>query len=980
MRSEDSGMTPEAFVTKWTANTRNEAAASKEHFLDLCQLLGVAGPNSDPTGATYAFEKGATKAAGGRGWADVWKRGCFGWEYKSRGEDLEKAHLQLLRYAGALENPPLLVTCDMDRLVIRTNWTNAISERHEFSLPDLREGHVRARLRRIWTDPDTWQPQITRQALTERAAADFAELAGRLRSKGHDPQRVAHFVIRLVFCLFADDVDLLPQGLFERMLGLAAQRRGDFALLASDLFRAMREPGGRVGYEPIRWFNGGLFDDDTALPLDADDVALLSRAASLDWAEIDPSILGTLFERGLDPSKRGQLGAHYTGRATIEQIVKPVVLQPLLAEWHAARTRIAALLDERTQLLTIDSVKSLEALSGVSITAKAHAARAALTRSGTAKTRKAKALRAEAEATYAAFLRRLRAFRVLDPACGSGNFLYVSLLLLKDLEARVAAEAEALGLPPSFPEVGPEAVLGIEVNFYAAELARVSVWIGHIQWARRNGYPPPENPVLRKLDTIDCRDALLRPGPNGAVGPASWPATNAIVGNPPFLGDRKIIGVLGQEYAASLRNAYSGRVPAGADLVTYWICIAGAMLADGRAERVGLVTTNSIRGGQNREVLKAALEHAEIFEAWSDQEWTLDGADVRVSIVCLRPKKSATKDFGAVLDGRQVASIYADLTAAVVGEQGSDLTQARALTENRLIAFQGIIPRGSFTVSGDVARTWMALPLNPNGRSNAEVLHPYWNGLDITRVPADDWIIEFTGMSEREASLFEAPFEHLKRVVQPERQKAREAEARNSWWLWWNPRPEMRRALHGLTRYLATPRVAKHRVWVWMRPPTLPDCQIVAVAADDDVTFGILQSRIHTVWTLRMCSWLGVGNDPRYTPKSVFRTFPFPEGYWDDRTSGSFWRSPKAAAVIAAARELDELRSRWLAAEGEHRRRTITALYNAMPTWLADAHRCLDNAALAAYGLQNDISDDEIAAGLLAINLARGTPAQLAAE
>ncbi len=975
-------MTPEAFITKWGANTRNEAAASKEHFLDLCLLLDVPGPNSDPNGATYAFEKGATKIMGGRGWADVWKRGCFGWEYKSRGEDLEKAHLQLLRYAGALENPPLLVTSDMDRLVVRTNWTNAVSERHEFSLPDLRQAPVRARLRHLWTDPEAWRPQVTREALTELAAAEFAELAGRLRARGHNPQDVAHFVIRLVFCLFADDVDLLPRGLFERMLALAMQRPRDFAPLASDLFRAMKDPGGRVGYDPVRWFNGGLFDDDTALPIEADDVTLLLRAASLDWAEIDPSILGTLFERGLDPSKRGQLGAHYTGRTTIEQIVEPVVRRPLLAEWQAARMRIASLLEERRQLLAAEGAGGLAALSGEAITAEARAARAAMRRGGATRTKKANALRAEAEATYAGFLRRLRAFRVLDPACGSGNFLYVSLLQLKDLEARVSAEAEALGLPPSFPEVGPEAVLGIEVNSYAAELARVSVWIGHIQWARRNGYPPPENPVLRKLDTINCRDALLRLASDGTAEPASWPQVNAIVGNPPFLGDRKIIRSLGEEYATCLRGAYSGRVPAGADLVMHWVHIAAAMLAKGQAERVGLVTTNSIRAGQNREVLKAALEYTEIFEAWSDQEWTLDGADVRVSIVCLQPSGAGAAGSDALLDGRPVKRIYADLTAAAHGQHGSDLTQARALAENPLIAFQGIIPRGSFTVPGAVARGWMELPPNPNGRGNAEVLRPYWNGLDIMRLPADDWIVDFTGMSEREASLFEAPFEHLKAVVRPERQRARERQARDAWWLWWNPRPEMRRALQGLTRYLATPRVAKHRVWVWMRPPTLPDCQIVAVAADDDTTFGLLQSRVHTVWTLRMCSWLGVGNDPRYTPKSVFRTFPFPEGYWGNRVSSPFWRSPEAATLAAAARELDDLRSRWLTAEGEKRqRRTMTSLYNAMPTWLADAHRQLDDAALAAYGLRKDLSDDQVAAELLAMNLARGIPtARLAAE
>ena len=190
-------MTPEQFIAKWSANTRSEAAASKEHFLDLCALLGVPSPNTDASGAAYAFEKGTKKAGGGGGWADVWKRGSFGWEYKSRGGDLEKAHEQLLRYAGALENPPLLITSDMDRIIVRTNWTNAVSERREFIVEDLRSAATRDLLRACWIDPDRWKPEKTRQALTEEAAGEFAELAKRLRARGHDPQAVAHFVNRL---------------------------------------------------------------------------------------------------------------------------------------------------------------------------------------------------------------------------------------------------------------------------------------------------------------------------------------------------------------------------------------------------------------------------------------------------------------------------------------------------------------------------------------------------------------------------------------------------------------------------------------------------------------------------------------------------------------------------------------------------------------------------------------------------------------
>ena len=340
-------MTPDRFITAWQANTRNEAAGAKPHFLDLCALLEVPPPHSDPTGTTYAFEKGVTKAAGGVGWADVWKRGCFGWEYKARGGDLERAHDQLLRYAGALENPPLLITSDMARIIVRTNWTNAVSERREFDLETLRDPEARAWLRACWTDPERWRPAVTRQALTEQAAGDFAELARRLRGRGHAAQTVAHFVNRLVFCLFADDVALLPERLLPDMLSFAAKAPARFADAAAELFRAMRDRGGRVGFQPVPWFNGGLFDDDTALPLLAEDIALLSRVAALDWADVDPSIFGTLFERGLDPDKRSQLGAHYTDRDKINLLVDAVILRPLQAEWAAARQLMTEAMEAR---------------------------------------------------------------------------------------------------------------------------------------------------------------------------------------------------------------------------------------------------------------------------------------------------------------------------------------------------------------------------------------------------------------------------------------------------------------------------------------------------------------------------------------------------------------------------------------------------------------------------------------------------------
>jgi type II restriction/modification system DNA methylase subunit YeeA len=336
---------PDQFIAKWKAAELKERSAAQSHFIDLCRLLDEPAPTDvDPKGEWYAFERGATKTSGGEGWADVWKRDHFGWEYKGKRKDLSAAFAQLQQYALALENPPLLVVCDLDRFRIHTNWTNSVSEVHEFSLDDLRDANVRQKLKWVFSDPERLKPGKTRHALTEEAAAEFAKLAQRLRDRGHAAETVAHFINRLVFCMFAEDVDLLPNKMFKRMLEHAATRPDEFQSLASDLFKAMRL-GGRIGFEQVAWFNGGLFNNDDALPLEKDDIALALVAANLDWAEIDPSIFGTLFERGLDPDKRSQLGAHYTDREKIMMIVEPVIIRPWLVEWEAAKSEISEALD-----------------------------------------------------------------------------------------------------------------------------------------------------------------------------------------------------------------------------------------------------------------------------------------------------------------------------------------------------------------------------------------------------------------------------------------------------------------------------------------------------------------------------------------------------------------------------------------------------------------------------------------------------------
>lgn len=958
-------MTPHEFLSKWRHVELKERSASQSHFNDLCALLGVLDPvSADRTGEWFTFEKGASKTTGGDGWADVWRKGCFAWEYKGRHANLEKAFAQLQQYSVALENPPLLIVSDMDRIRIHTNWTNTVQEVHDFALDDLVDGAARERLKQAFVDPEAFRPSKTRQALTEETAREFAGLAQRLRDRGHEAHEVAHFVNRLVFCMFAEDVGLLPDSLFTRMLDVSRRDPAEFAENARTLFGAMARKNGKVGFTAIEWFNGGLFADDHVLPVTTEDIEQLRSAAGRDWSQIDPSILGTLFERGLDPAKRSQLGAHYTDRAKIMMIVRPTIIEPLEAEWAEALARMTALVENapketKTKLLRDKALgKRTRALN-------------------------------KAEAIHNAFIDRLAGFRVLDPACGSGNFLYVALRALKDIEHRANLDAEALGLPRGFPRVGPECVLGIELNPYAAELARVSVWIGEIQWMRRNGFDAAKNPILRPLETVECRDAVL--SEEGMR--AEWPEADVIIGNPPFLGNKKMIRELGEEYTLALRRAWP-EVPGGVDLVCYWFAKAWAMIVSGRAQRAGLVATNSIRGGANREVLKPIVEHGTIFEAWSDEEWTVDGAAVRVSLVCFEMEERGTP----VLNGRPIPTIFADLSAE---RSGTDLTSAARLRSNRDIAFQGPVKVGPFDVSGSLARRWLQLPANPNRRTNADVVRPLLNGMDITRKASDRWIVNFGEMLLSEAAFYEAPFEYVKARVKPLRDSNRDANRRDNWWRLGRSGRDLVEASEHLNRAIFTPRVAKHRLFVWAPGRVIPDSAVVAIARDDDTSFGILHSRFHELWALRMGTFLGVGNDPRYTPSTTFETFPFPEGLTPDIPAANYAGDPRAQAIAAAAARLNELRENWLNpadlvvrepevvpgypdrllpkdedSARELKKRTLTNLYNARPQWLANAHAALDEGVAEAYGWGDDwraglLTDDEILSRLFRLNQER---------
>ncbi|MFN7864506.1 MAG: class I SAM-dependent DNA methyltransferase, partial [Curvibacter sp.] len=588
---------------------------------------------------------------------------------------------------------------------------------------------------------------------------------------------------------------------------------------------------------------------------------------------------------------------------------------------------------------------------------------------------------------------------------------------LKDIEHHSHLQAAALGLDRQADLVtGPHNVLGIELNEYAAELARVTVWIGELQWRIEHGFAFKTNPVLEPLDNIECRDALLTTDPvRAAPVEAAWPKASVVIGNPPFLGGSKKRGELGDAYYEALNTVYAGRVPGGADLVCYWFDKALKAIETTGLDAAGLVATNSIRGGANRKVLQTITKHSHIFAAWSDEPWVNDGAAVRVSLVCFGHGD------GMELNGTPVPQIYADLTAPAAAGDMLDVSQAHTLPDTLGASFQGASKKSKFEIDAQLARDWLRQP-NPHGHPNSDVLKPWANGFELSRGPQHQWIIDFGNeLSEAESALYEQPFAYVAAHVKPERIKKSEPALRDFWWRFGRPRVDMRNAFKPLARFIATVAHSKHRFFVWLPVTTSPDQALITVARADDSTFGILHSRFHELWSLRMGTWLGVGNDPRYTPTTCFETFPFPAGLSPADTAhqrteqidggalipaGASTGSVRTAAeqIARAAKKLNDLREAWLnPPEWTHRvpevvplgmetspypdrivakpgfekelaKRTLTHLYNQRPAWLAAAHEALDAAVAAAYGWADytpAMPDEEILKRLLALNLER---------
>ena len=1063
-------MTAAEFKKKWSRYMGKETSAYQSHFDDLCRLLGQPPPNeADPSGTEFfCFQKRVVKDAelfelpetpdvaepAERGFADVWKKGCFAWEYKGKKKNLDEAYKQLLRYRESLLNPPLLVVCDFDRYIVKTNFNGTVQEVHEFTNAEIDRPENLRLLRALFSDPDYLKPQRTTAQVTRDLAVQIAEIAKSLQNRESvelaDAKsrkevnvaqkknlRIARFLNRIVFCFFAEDTGLLPKNLFTEIAQAGIGDPKLFAETLENLFAVMAT-GGTFGKDKIRHFNGHLFEEASVFELTEVELRQLADAGEADWQFIEPSIMGTLFERALEPEQRSQLGAHYTSEADIKTLVEPVLMQPFRRDWSKLKGELAA----------------------------AYA--------------KGKGNAAQRE-RLVKFQKQLAEVTVLDPACGSGNFLYVSLQLLLGLEKEVIAFATQLGFALK-PQVGVPQLKAIEINPYAYELAQVSVQIGYLQWRRDNGFDNDRTPVLQVLEGFENTDALLRvtyrkepknlkeareqeqgfdsPFQLKAYHERHWPECNIIVSNPPFLGDKLMRGELGNEYVEELRKIFSGRIPGQSDLCCYWFEKARELIVDGKCQRAGLLATQGIRGGANREVLKRIKESGNIFFAVSDQDWFLDGANVHVSMVGF--------DNGGedehLLNGKKVPDINANLSTA------ADMTTSRKLSANENQSFLGSCKGGDFDVSEAEALNLLTSQGNPRQKLNSAVVKPVKNSEDLLQRPADRWIIDTADLSLTAAQLYKKPFAIVEARVKPHRDKNRDKWLRENWWRPQRMRPEMRNQIQPLERFLVTPTTSKHRLFVWLQHPILPDHQLIVFARDDDYFMGVLQSRFHEVWSLAQGTQLREKESGfRYTPTTCFETFPFPlaedlpspvpsagkptksDFGWDAVMEKRFYpvkedavpyRTSQLAtasrqskitthcdAIAEAARELNKLRERWLnppewtvekilkfpgsldgpwaryitlesvnkrtglglvryprleprdaACAAQLKDRTLTKLYNERPTWLDLAHRKLDAAVAAAYGFPADLTDDQILEKLLALNLERAAGEAKAAK
>ncbi len=1014
------------FISRWKDSSGAERANKDQFLSELCDVLGVDRPNptvGDPARDLYVFEKDVDiPHEDGRktiGKIDLYKHGFFLLEAKQGSEALSKklgtarrgtpswniamqdAYGQALGYARTIGTaPPFLIICDIghcfdlyasfDGSGNYRKWPDALASR--IYLSDL-ERHADT-FRKIFTDPHALDQSKIAARVTREIAEHIARLARALEAGGHKPEFVAQFLMRCLFTMFAEDVELIQRGLFSKMLQERwIENPALFQPEVEDLWKTMNEGGNILGVGKILRFNGGLFADPTALPLTRDQLNILGRAAASDWRDVEPAIFGTLLERALDPKERHRLGAHYTPRAYVERLVRPTIEEPLREEWEAARAEVRQIMEAAK---SDDDTKAMVA----------------------------------ARKPVYAFYDKLTQTRVLDPACGSGNFLYVTLDLFKRIENEILALLHDLGDNAVFNlhgrSVTPEQFLGIEIKPWAKEIAELVLWIGYLQWQTRNrGWKTnvPE-PVLRDYHNIECRDAVLaydrvEPAVDGEGKPitrwdgetmkmspvtgeeipdetarvtvmryvnprkAEWPKADYIVGNPPFIGTKRMRDALGDGYVEELRRVYSGTIEDNADFVMYWWDTAAAIVANKSAKRFGFITTNSISQSFNRRVIARHLgDGIRICFAIPDHPWSDSetGAAVRIAMTVA---DSETQHTGILLRVVEEGESGGDATAVVLSEprtgQISDDLQigtstsgsAVALRSNAALSSMGVALHGSgFIVDPVTAEQY-------RGRG-ASAIRRYIAGKDLLQRARELYLIDFSRLSESEArNANELAFQHVIDHVLPERRVNRRDAIRTKWWRFGWERPEIRKALVALDRFIATTETSKHRVFQFVDGSVLADHSIVVIALAGGEWLASLSSRVHSVWALAAGGTLE--DRPRYNKTVCFDPFPFPNSGDESLTQ----------RMRDVGERLDAHRKRQQAL---HPDLTITWMYNVLNNLrngelltakektiheqglvsvLKQLHDELDAAVFDAYGWPHDLTDEQILERLVALNAER---------
>ncbi|MBL9156124.1 MAG: class I SAM-dependent DNA methyltransferase [Verrucomicrobiales bacterium] len=1065
------------FIARWEASGAAEKANYALFLTELCDLLDVPRPDPtspDPAKNRYVFERAVTRVApdgtSSSGFIDLYKAGHFVLETKQGANDplttglteagysdpgskaktghgkrgsaafdraLERAYHQARGYITSLPSadgrPPFLIVCDVGHsldLYAEFTGTGGHYERfpdprsHRITLADLRRPEIRERLRLVWTDPHSLDPSKKAAEVTRDIADRLARLAKSLEGDGHDPQTIAGFLQRCLFTMFAEDVGLLPEDAFHDLLAKLDGSPQGFPVLIGQLWKEMATGTSysTLLFREIAHFNGGLFEDTTALPLSKSQLAMLVDASRTDWSQVEPSIFGTLVTRALDPRERHKLGAHYTPRSYVERLVRPTIIDPLREEWDAVRIAAASLHREADQL--DDEADAGEEKAKVLLAAgKSDAAK----KTGAAANKlRAEAKKKDAEALklVTGFHRSLCQLRILDPACGTANFLYVTLELLKRLEAEVLELLTALGGDATFEMEGhkirPQQFLGIEISNSAAKIAELVLWIGYFQWQRKTTGKADTNdrPLLPRDKPIECRDAVLayeekiprRDPETGAVvqiwdghstkphpvtgkevpdesarivvydyvNPrrAEWPEADYIVGNPPFIGASRMREALGDGYTEALRKAWKGSVPESADFVMNWWAQAAELVAKGKVKRFGFITTNSIHQTFNRRVLEPFLADAKrplhLGYAIPDHPWvdSADGAAVRIAMtVAAGGKKEGLleKVVGEVTQEGGENDVTLLGRAGVIAanlQVGADLTATTELLSNLNISSRGHeLGSAGFIVTKEQAQS-LGLGRVPGIES---VIRPYVNGRDLTERSRGVMLIDAHGLDEETLrSQFPEVYQHLQNAVLPERKTNRDPRLARFWWLHRRSREELRSMARDLNRFIATVETSKHRVFAFLDKSIVPDNKLIVTAHSDAYVIAVLSSQIHVTWSLATGSRLE--DRPVYVKTTCFETFPFP----------ALEEGPLKSQLRELGERLDGHRKRQQAL---HPHLTLTGIYNVLEklragealnakekqihddglvTLLRQIHDEIDAAVLSAYGWDDLRSADTL--------------------